>query len=451
MKRTLPLFLFVIFSISALAQKNYLAKDLGYTSDVKMVEELEYRYNPKIKKYVAFSNQTLNFANGKLIREDFKLNNITYNQGEKVFTYKDGFPEKYSLISNGFNEEISFKYTNGKLTEQIEIDGDFTRNTTFSYNTKGQKTAIIYKVDNEIYRTEEFKNYTNDNSYVEVVKKFENNKLTTTVTSTIKNGLLFAIDNQPDFIPENETRIYDSNHNIIQYTGFDGVVCKNVYVYDSKGNPNQLARCGNPESKYNKENTFVFTKIYYNNSKTSGATDLDENFVKQFDTTSESYDFDATFSDKKTLAHEIIFQEYEFMKKENNEIAIHQKGDVDITNTVAMVVNKNNLDIIIYDSESQETAIAKDFYDPKTPLNKWITMQTIEASDSEMYWLVDDQSALYFITLGQYVSTDSYTIIKSPKSEYDLIIQQDGENKYILVNPNMAKPNTLNPLEYYYE
>ena len=50
MKTTFALFLVVILSVSALAQKNYLAKDLGYTSDVKMVEEVHYRYNPKIKK-----------------------------------------------------------------------------------------------------------------------------------------------------------------------------------------------------------------------------------------------------------------------------------------------------------------------------------------------------------------------------------------------------------------
>ena len=155
MKTTFALFLVVILSVSALAQKNYLAKDLGYTSDVKMVEEVHYRYNPKIKKYVAFSSQTFDFIDGKLKREDFKFNILTFNQGEKVFTYKDGFPEKYSLISNGFNEEILFKYTNGKLIEQIEIDGDINRNTTFSYNTKGQKTAIVYKVNNEIFRTEE--------------------------------------------------------------------------------------------------------------------------------------------------------------------------------------------------------------------------------------------------------------------------------------------------------
>ena len=210
-------------------------------------------------------------------------------------------------------------------------------------------------------------------------------------------------------------------------------------------------RIGNPESKYNKDNTFVFTKIYYNNSSASGSTDLDVNFVKQFDKNTESYDFEATVSDKKTLAAEIIFQEFEFMKNEDAKISVHFKGGDEITNEVTMCVSKNNLDIIVYDATSQETAIAKDFYDPKTPVNKWITMQTIEASDSEIYWLIDSKSQLFFVSLGQYLSTKSFTIVKSTKNEYDLVIQEEGKNKYLLVNPNMAKPNTLYPLEYYHE
>lgn len=440
-----------MLSFSALAQKDYLAKDFGYTNDVKKAEEIEYNYDSNAKKYVAVNKQTYNFENGKLIRSDFTFNTLTFNKGENVFTYKDGFPEMYTMISNGVDEKYTFKYTKGKLTEEVDIDGDDTRIFQYKYNPKGQKTECIQRKNGAIIRIEEFKNYTNDTSYVEVVKKFENNKLTSTETSTIKNGKLFAIDSDPNFIPEKETRVYDTNGNIIQYTGFDNIVYKNNYVYDNQGNPNQLGRIGNPDSKYNKQNTFVFTKIYYNNRNTTGTTDLEENFVKQFDKNSESYDFDDTFSNKKTLASEILYQEYEFMKSEDAKISVHIKSGDEITNAVSMCVNKNNLDIIVYDSESQETAIAKDFYDPKTPVNKWVTMVTLEASDSQIYWLIDNDSKLHFITLGQYMSTDSYSIIKSTKSEYDLIIQENGKNKYIMVNPNMAKPNQLNPLEYYFE
>lgn len=451
MKTTFNLVLVIMLSFSALAQKDYLAKDFGYTNDVKMAEEIEYNYVSNAKKYVAVNKQTYNFENGKLIRSDFVYNTITYNQGEKVFTYKDGFPESYTIISNGVNEKYTFKYTNGKLTEEVDIDGDDTRIFLFKYNPKGQKTECILNKNGAVIRKEEFKNYTNDNSYVEVVKKFENNKLTSTVTSTIKNGKLFAIDSDPNFIPEKETRVYDTKGNILQYTGFDNIVYKNNYVYDNQGNPNQLVRMGNPDSKYNKQNTFVFTKIYYNNGNTTGTTDLEDNFVKQFDKNSESYDFDDTFSNKKTLASEILYQEFEFMKSEDNKISVHIKGGDEITNYVSMCVNKNKLDIIVYDAESQETAIAKDFYNPNTAVNKWITMETLEATDSDIYWLIDDESKLHFIMFGQYMSTDPYSIIKSTKSEYDLIIQENGKNKYIMVNPNMSKPNQLNPLEYYFE
>lgn len=451
MKSILKVILVVLIAFPAIAQKMYLAKDLGYTDEVKMVEEIEYKYDFDLKKYVAFSATTLEFTNGKLMRNVSVNNETNYFKSETKLTYNNGFPETYITKSQNFESNFSFKYTNGNLIEQTEIDGDETRVTEFKYNSKNQIVEISYKKNNTVYRIEEFKNYTTSNSYDKVTKKFENNKITHTEKLTIKNGVLIAIDKQPDFIPEKETRVYDKNGNIIQYESYDGNIFKNVYVYDEKGNPNQLVRLGNPNSKYSKENVFVFTKILYNNKNTSGSTDLDENFVKKYDTNSESYAFDTAFSKKNSITSDLIFQEFEFLKNDENKISIQQRDGIEITETVEMCLNKNNLDVIIYDFQSQETAIGYDFFNENTPKNKWITMQTIETSETEMYWLIDANSNLYFIKYGKYLSTDSYKIIPSTKNENDLIIQENGQNKYVLVDTKTAESNTLYPINNYNE
>ena len=449
MKSILKVVFVVLVALPTMAQKKYLAKDLGYSDEVKMVQEMEYKYDFNLKKYVAFSATTFEFTKGKLMRNVSINNEANYFKSETKLTYNNGFPETYSTKSQNSESNISFKYSNGNLIEQTEIDGDETRLTEFKYNSKNQIIEISYKINNKVYRIEEFKNYTNSNSYEQVIKKFENNKITHTEKITIKNGVLIAIDKQPDFVPEKETRVYDKNGNIIQYESYDGNVFRNVYIYDVKGNPNQLVRVGNPNSKYSKENIFVFTKILYNNESTSGSTDLDENFVKQYDINSESYAFDTAFSNKKSLTSDLIFQEFEFLKNDENKISIQQRGGIDITETVEMCINKNNLDIIIYDFQSKETAIGYDFFNENTLKNKWITMQTIEPSETEMYWLIDDNSNLYFIKYGKYSSTDSYKIIPSTKNENDLIIQEKGQNKYLLVDTKTAESNTLYPINNY--
>jgi hypothetical protein len=451
MKSILKVVFVVLVALPIMAQKKYLAKDLGYSDEVKMVQEMEYKYDFNLKKYVAFSATTFEFTKGKLMRNVSINNESNYFKSETKLTYNNGFPETYTTKSQNFESNFSFKYNNGNLNEQTEIDGDETRVTEFKYNSKNQIIEISYKKNNKVYRIEEFKNYTNSNSYEQVIKKFENNKITHNEKITIKNGVLIAIDKQPDFVPEKETRVFDKNGNIIQYESYDGNVFRNVYVYDDKGNPNQLVRVGNPNSKYSKENIFVFTKILYNNESTSGSTDLDENFVKQYDINSESYAFDTSFSKKNSITRDLIFQEFEFLKNDENKISIQQRGGNEITESVEININKNNLDVIIYDFQSQETAIGYDFFNELTPKNKWITMHTMETSETEMYWLIDDSSNLYFIKYGKYMSTDSYKIIPSTKNENDLIIQEKGQNKFVLTDTKTAESNTLYPINNYNE
>lgn len=322
MKSILNLVIAVFITLPVLAQKDYLAKDFGYTDEVKMVEEMEYKYDQNQKKYIAFSASTFEFSNGKLIKKVSIINDVNYSKSETKLTYNNGFLETYTTKSQNFESSFTFKYSNGNLIEQVEMDGDLTRLTQFKYNLKNQIIEISYNKNNILYRIDEFKNYTAPKSYDQITKKFENNKITSTEKVTMKDGKVTVIDKQPDFIPEKETRVYDKNGNIIQYESYDGNIFKNVYVYDEKGNPNQLVRVGNPNSKYSKENIFVFTKILYNNRNTSGSTDLDESFVKLYDANSESYAFDTAFSNKNSLTSNLIFQEFEFLKNDENKISI---------------------------------------------------------------------------------------------------------------------------------
>lgn len=75
----------------------------------------------------------------------------------------------------------------------------------------------------------------------------------------------------------------------------------------------------------------------------------------------------------------------------------------------------------------------------------------METSETEMYWLIDNVSNLYFIKYGKYMSTDSYEIIPSTKNENDLIIQENGKNTFVLINTKTAESNTLYPVNYYNE
>lgn len=449
MKTLISILLIAIFSIPALAQYDYLSKDLGYTKDVKMVEKIEYKYDQDTKKYSATSSRTLNFTNGKLIREVFLDNENNYNKVEIKITYKEGFPETYTTKSKEYSDLIKFKYNNGNCIEQVAIDGDKTQKSLFKYNSKNQITEAVYKENNVVVRTETFSNYSNDNSYDVIEKKFENNKLSSTNTATFKDGNLIAISTQPNFKPAKETTIFDEKGNIIQYEeSVNTVVHKNVYVYDTKGNAIQLARCGNPKSKFNKENTFVFSKILYNNRNTSGSTDLDKKFVEQFDTTSKSYDFDSSFAIKNEVSKPKSHK-FQYLKDQDNSANIQTKDSTNISEYVRIEKIKGSTNIVVFEPENNLTAIGIDFNNPETPLNTWIDMEMLPKSETDIYWYLDSNSSLYFIEFGKHIMPNDWKTITSPTNKFDLIVQVKGKNKYVLENPIMSKQNTLNTLKFY--
>lgn len=449
MKTLIYLVLIAVFSIPVLAQNNYSTKDFGYTNDVKMVEKMEYKYDPETKKHEAFSYLVQNFTNGKLMREDLERNENYYIKSQTRITYKDGFPETYNVESTDFNENYNFKYNNGNLIQQIQIDGNLIRETNYKYNSKNQKTEAVYKSNNIIYATETYSNYSNNDSYQVIEKKFENKKLTSTNTAIFKDGKLISVSTQTDFKPAKETNIYDERGNIVQYQElYNTVIHKNVYVYDAKGNAIQLARCGNPISKFHKENTFVFTKILYNNRNTSGTTDFDKDFVKQFDTNSESYDYVDIATNKKMKVKKIS-HEYQFLKGEDNVANIQTKDSTNVTEYVSINNIKDSSDIFILEPESGDMAIGKKFNNPETPINLWIDMVAIPKSKSDIYWQIDSNSKIYFIRYGSYLEPKLFKITKSQKNDYDLIVQEKGKAKYILKNPITAKANTINSLETY--
>ncbi|MBI2275703.1 MAG: hypothetical protein HYU70_18065 [Bacteroidetes bacterium] len=451
MKTVLLIASYFLLLQTAVSQEKTLARELGYTDQVKQVEEVEYRYKDALNKYEVVKERTLSFSKGKLIAETSKSNIIMYTETTKTYSYND----KGQLVSvtekTGSDTPVVYRYSyqNGKLVNKKNNDTKHPQEVLYEYNSKGQLAKITTRKKGVVTDIDEYSDYKNAGTYTLTEYSYWDGKLSYTETSTyvndVKQKMRFLM--QSTGKTTEHTYQYDQRGKLVEET-IDNTVVKNEYKYDDRGNAFQVKMGGSP-------NIFRFCKIQYNDGLALGTTELSAYFVQQYDKNSKSYAYnklDATkLTDVSSLLSMLDEEEtYEVLKLADNSFRVRTSDGEELTKAVSAAKSPNGTDLVIYEALMDQTLIYKGFYLASTATDKWMEMTLLPYSEDGCYWFLNSATKGYtIIKEGRYVnlSLEKYKLVAQPGNTGNYLLQQNGVDKFLMKGVAGKKMDEFHPLE----
>lgn len=451
MKTVLLIASYFLLLQTAVSQEKTLARELGYTDQVKRVEEVEYRYKETLNKYEVVRERTLEFDKGKLMLEVNKSNVIMYKETSKTYVYNN----KGNLVSvtekTGSDTPLVYLYScqNGKLVNKKNNNTKYPLDVLYEYNSKGQLTKITTRRGGVVTTINEYADYKNAGTYTLTEHTYYGGQLSFIETSTyvndVKQKMRFLM--QSTGKTTEHTYQYDQRGKLVEET-IDNTVVKNEYKYDDRGNAFQVKMGGTP-------NTFRFCKIQYNDGLALGTTELSAYFVQQYDKNSKSYTYNKLNTSQVTNINALLSMldedvTIEVLKLADNSFRVRTSDGEDLTKAVSAAKSPNGTDLVIYEAMMDQTLIYKGFYLPATAKDKWMEMTLLPDSEDGCYWFLNSATKGYnIIKEGRYINlaNEKYKLVPQPGNTGNYLLQQNGVDKFLMKGVAGKKMDEFHPLE----
>lgn len=451
MKTVLLIASYFLLLQTAVSQEKTLARELGYTDQVKRVEEVEYRYKETLNKYEVVRERTLVFDKGKLMLEVNKSNVIMYKETSKTYVYNN----KGNLVSvtekTGSDTPLVYLYSyqNGKLVNKKNNNTKYPLDVLYEYNSKGQLTKITTRRGGVVTAINEYADYKNAGTYTLTEHTYYGGQLSFIETSTyvndVKQKMRFLM--QSTGKTTEHTYQYDQRGKLVEET-IDNTVVKNEYKYDDRGNAFQVKMGGTP-------NTFRFCKIQYNDGLALGTTELSAYFVQQYDKNSKSYTYNKLNTSQVTNINALLSMldedvTIEVLKLADNSFRVRTSDGEELTKAVSAAKSPNGTDLVIYEAMMDQTLIYKGFYLPATAKDKWMEMTLLPDSEDGCYWFLNSATKGYnIIKEGRYINltNEKYKLVPQPGNTGNYLLQQNGVDKFLMKGVAGKKMDEFHPLE----
>lgn len=140
--------------------------------------------------------------------------------------------------------------------------------------------------------------------------------------------------------------------------------------------------------------------------------------------------------------------DYYVMKVENTKHKVETLEGDDITSEIFALKSPNGLDLVIYDPEADWTSICYDFYDNSIPNNEWLPTDALPDSPTRIYWVLSNDFKSYnLVQFGQYLDMSKYSLKTSATNKSDIIISENGVEKYMMKDLKGKYLDEFYPLE----
>jgi len=417
------------------AGESYRGKDFQLSGAVQRFDEIEYNYNPGIGKYAMTSKRTIALENGLVQRIDFANNYFIYAEGYTLFHYDD----QDRLISTEKNisedvEKVVYEYSGDRLSGKIENGQIFT---SYEYDEAGRLVRETTREDNVVSRVVEYSQYTSDNSYHLRSLRYNYGEVEEKVLEEYRGGFQIKYDFRGQLYQDVLSYEHDQFGHILVENSQNYGLLRNTYLLDDKGN---LLKADVQEFEMESDSLihyFTFAQVTYADGRVIGSTDLDAEFVRQFEPASASYEVSLDMkqnSDQLTEALDILanFSAPDFysLKVGTEEFKIITAGEEYITERVIGTKSTNNLDLFIYDPGTGLSAVTQNFFDLATPGETWLDMITLE-SPTGLFWIVTESEEVYLIENGHWRDMSVFSL-KNAEQQADLIVQENGTDRYLI-------------------
>jgi hypothetical protein len=140
--------------------------------------------------------------------------------------------------------------------------------------------------------------------------------------------------------------------------------------------------------------------------------------------------------------------DYYVMKVEDKKFKVETIDGNDITQEVNALKSPNGADLLIYDAEVDWTSVCHDFYSVNTFNDEWIPTDLMPESPTRIYWVYsNDNECYYLIKFGKYLDMSKYSLKSSATNNNDVIVSENGVEKYIIRDVAGKTRDEFYPLE----
>ena len=140
--------------------------------------------------------------------------------------------------------------------------------------------------------------------------------------------------------------------------------------------------------------------------------------------------------------------DYYVMKVEDTKVKVETIDGDDITQEVNALKSPNGADLLIYDAEVDLTSICHNFYSANTLNDEWTPTDLLPDSPTRIYWVYSNNNECYYlIKFGKYLDMSKYSLKSSATNSNDVIVSQNGVEKYIIRDVAGKTRDEFYPLE----